>query len=188
MEQRQHVTATRRDQLLQRIEKVRAALETTGVKLAEARKRVEQAEGKVTQLLPLIAQLQGDLTRRDQEVTSLRAIVGRLQIDLKKRDEVIENQTQTLAKRDRALTNQARRMEEAEPNGAASTTESITTPRCKTDKLIIREGGLFGSRLRGVWLPAGELSVDRFVQADWREMRDIEGRRTARRGADHYEA
>jgi uncharacterized protein (DUF3084 family) len=174
LEQRQRVTATQRDELLQRIENVRGQLETNGAKLAEARARAEKADGKVTQLLPLIAQLQNDLTRRDQEVTSLRTTVGRLQVDLRKRDEVIVTQNQTIAERDRALTDQARLMEEAENERNRVYYRIDRFAALQTDKLIIREGGLFGSRVRGVWLPAGKLNVDHFTQADRREVHAIE--------------
>ena len=174
LEQRNTVTMTQRDDLLRRIEALRDEFETNSARLNEARQRAEDAESKVSEFLPLIAQLQTDLAQRDQEVKALRATVANLQVDLRRRDDVIATQTQVLAERDRTVEEQARRIDETEKDRNRVYYRIDTIAALQSRKLIARKGGLFGSRVRGVWLPARKLDVGHFTEADRRDLRSLE--------------
>ncbi len=174
LEQRNTVTMTQRDELLRRIEALRDEFETNSARLNEARRRAEDAESKVSEFLPLIAQLQTDLAQRDQEVRALRATVANLQVDLRRRDDAIASQTQVLAERNRTVEEQARRIDETENDRNRVYYRIGTIAALQSRKLITRKGGLFGSRVRGVWLPAEKLDVEHFTEADRRDLRSLE--------------
>jgi septal ring factor EnvC (AmiA/AmiB activator) len=171
--ERQRVTASQRDELLQRIEALRGELESNDDRLAAVKRRAESAEGRVSQLLPLISQLQKDLVQRGHEIASLRTTVSRLQIEIRRRDEVIDTQVAAISQRDRALDERERQLAAADVEKNLVYYRIDTIAALHQEKLIIREGGLFGSRLRGVWVPADKLEPTEFNPIDRRELREL---------------
>jgi chromosome segregation ATPase len=149
VENRQAVSASQRDDLLQQIQSLRDQLSRNAASLENTRHEANTSKKRVAALVALVEKLQAEIQERTSEIEGLHTTIADLRIDVIHKDQTINDQQETIASNNRVIEDQGRKNAELEIERNTVYYRVDSYANLEADRVITNTGGLLG--IGSVW-------------------------------------